>query len=73
MLSDHRLTPSPNAGWTMAAMSGALGVTLAKPGVYSLGHGPEPGVADIARGLALLWTASSIALVAVITVEVLKR
>jgi adenosylcobinamide-phosphate synthase len=36
MLSDHRLTASPNAGWTMAAMAGALGVMLAKPGAYSL-------------------------------------
>ena len=35
-----RRTSSPNAGWTMAAMSGALGVTLAKPGAYSLGAEP---------------------------------
>jgi adenosylcobinamide-phosphate synthase len=73
MLGDHRLTPSPNAGWTMAAMSGALGVTLAKPGVYSLGRGPEPGVADIARGLALLWRASAIALAVGLTIEILTR
>jgi len=33
----------------MAATAGALGVTLAKPGAYSLGHGREPDVGDIAR------------------------
>ena len=38
----------------MAAMAGALGVTLAKPGAYSLGHGREPDVGDIARALRLL-------------------
>ncbi|MET0486093.1 MAG: CobD/CbiB family cobalamin biosynthesis protein, partial [Candidatus Rokuibacteriota bacterium] len=73
MLGDHRRTSSPNAGWTMAAMSGALGVTLAKPGAYSLGRGAEPGIADISRGLILMWRASAIALAALITIEVLVR
>jgi adenosylcobinamide-phosphate synthase len=73
MLGDHRRTSSPNAGWTMAAMSGALGVTLAKPGAYSLGRGAEPGIADISRGLHLMWRASAIALAALITIEVLVR
>ncbi|WP_298211712.1 adenosylcobinamide-phosphate synthase CbiB [Acidovorax sp.] len=31
-----RKTPSPNSGWPMAAMALALGVRLAKPGVYTL-------------------------------------
>ena len=30
-------TPSPNAGWPMAALALRLGVRLAKPGVYTLG------------------------------------
>ncbi len=42
MLSQHARTDSPNAGWTMAAMAGTLGVTLGKRGVYSL----EGGNAD---------------------------
>ena len=38
----------------MAAMAGALGVTLAKPGVYTLGSSEEPVVGDIGRALGLL-------------------
>lgn len=37
MLRDRKRTASPNAGWTMAAMAGALHVRLEKNGHYSLG------------------------------------
>ena len=33
---EARKTPSPNSGWPMAAMALALGVSLSKPGVYTL-------------------------------------
>jgi adenosylcobinamide-phosphate synthase len=36
MRTQHRRTNSPNAGWTMAAISGALGVRLEKIGAYQL-------------------------------------
>ena len=36
---DAGLTDSPNAGWPMAAMAGALGVELEKVGHYRLGAG----------------------------------
>ena len=42
----RRLTASPNAGWTIGAMSGLLGVTLEKSGHYRIGDGlrePSPG------------------------------
>ena len=39
MLAAHDETSSPNAGWTMSAMAGALGVTLTKRGVYALDGG----------------------------------
>ncbi|MFT5583613.1 MAG: adenosylcobinamide-phosphate synthase [Cognaticolwellia sp.] len=45
--SDANSTDSPNAGWPMATMAGLLGVTLAKPGHYTLGTGPEPKAKDI--------------------------
>jgi adenosylcobinamide-phosphate synthase len=37
MLRDHKRTESPNAGWTMSAMAGALGIKLTKAGHYELG------------------------------------
>jgi adenosylcobinamide-phosphate synthase len=43
---DGRLTASPNAGWPMATVAGALGVELEKVGHYRLGAGG--GVADAA-------------------------
>lgn len=43
MLAHRSRTESPNAGWTMAAMAGGLGVTLEKIGHYRLGDpAPEP-------------------------------
>jgi adenosylcobinamide-phosphate synthase len=38
LLKDRKKTASPNAGWTMSAMAGALDVTLMKKGEYRL-HG----------------------------------
>lgn len=47
---DAGLTPSPNAGWPMAAAAGALGVRLGKRGVYLLNAGaPEPTLSDLRR------------------------
>lgn len=47
---DARATESPNAGWPMAAMAGALGVELEKAEQYRLGAGGRPAdAATIAR------------------------
>jgi adenosylcobinamide-phosphate synthase len=51
MIRDHGLTASPNAGWTMSAMAGALGIALEKPGVYRLGEGSLPGAGHIGRSV----------------------
>lgn len=53
--SDRRKTESPNAGWTMAAAAGALGVRLTKPGCYVLNErGREPNAKTIDRALRLI-------------------
>ncbi|MEI7555426.1 cobalamin biosynthesis protein [Candidatus Chlorohelix sp.] len=41
-LRDHNKTASPNAGWTMAAIAGAMKVQLEKSGHYTLGDGEKP-------------------------------
>ncbi len=47
---DARATESPNAGWPMAAVAGALGVELEKIGHYRLGAGGAlPDATTIAR------------------------
>ncbi|GIK43168.1 MAG: hypothetical protein BroJett011_70010 [Chloroflexota bacterium] len=52
MLNQHHRTASPNSGWTMSAMAGALGVTLDKRGAYRLEGGQGPlGVTTIRRAL----------------------
>ncbi|MCY4454747.1 MAG: adenosylcobinamide-phosphate synthase CbiB [Chloroflexi bacterium] len=55
-------TASPNAGHPMAAMAGALGVRLAKPGEYVLGEGQRaPTHEDIGRACVLATEAALIA------------
>jgi adenosylcobinamide-phosphate synthase len=67
MWSDHSRTASPNAGWTMAAMAGALGVRLEKPGTYSLGQGELPAPADIRRAVRIFGGAVGLAGVLALT------
>ncbi|HKZ03860.1 MAG TPA: cobalamin biosynthesis protein, partial [Methylomirabilota bacterium] len=56
-----RRTASPNAGLTMAAMAGAIGVSLAKPGHYTLGEGPWPDVAAMDRAARVATAAVALA------------
>ncbi len=53
---DHRNTSSPNAGWTMAAMAGALHARLEKSGHYSLGDDERPlSINQINQAVAALY------------------
>jgi len=61
---DGRSTASPNAGQTMAAMAGALGVRLEKRGHYRLGDGPPPDVRVVDRAVSVFAAAAGVALVA---------
>jgi len=63
MRRDRRLTASPNAGWTMAAMAGALGVALEKSGAYRLGDGRLPTAPHIRRGVRVVVSAAAILLI----------
>ena len=62
---DAGVTESPNAGQTMAAMAGALGVTLEKHGHYRLGGGTAPDIADIDRAVRIAASAAGVSLIAV--------
>ena len=51
---DKTKTNSVNAGWTMSAMAGALGVQLEKSGHYALGDKGEISPAHIRRALRIM-------------------
>ena len=56
MWRDHARTASPNAGWTMSGMAGALGVALEKEGHYRLGDANRPlEAADITRAVQSMY------------------
>ncbi len=70
---DRRNMPSVNAGWTIAAMAGALGTQLEKPNYYALGddHGLNPD--HIRRALRMMnVTVMLFAVVLVLPVLMLK-
>src|SRR6267142_169323 len=60
---DRRRTRSPNSGWPMAAMAGALGVVLEKPAVHRLGVGASPLATDIARAVRVVGVAAAVSVV----------
>jgi adenosylcobinamide-phosphate synthase len=70
---DAAQTASPNAGQTMAAMAGALGVTLEKHMHYRLGAGGLPDATAIDRGVRVFAAAAGLALVAALALLRVSR
>ena len=63
MWRDHSLTQSPNAGWAMSGMAGALGVELEKTGHYRLGEGTRPvGSQDITQAIRSMYLVAALGL-----------
>ena len=73
MLRDHGRTESPNAGWSMSSMAGALGVELEKVGHYRLGDPDRPlGPADITRAVQSLRLVVALGLLAALALAALR-
>jgi adenosylcobinamide-phosphate synthase len=67
---DRRRSASPNAGWTMSAMAGALGVLLEKPEAYRLGAGALPVAGDIERSVKVMSAGTAVSLATLVAVYV---
>lgn len=61
----HGLTPSPNSGYSMTAVAGAMGISMVKDGVYVMGHGPMPTPSDVRRCSRFVELASVVFIVTV--------
>ena len=73
MLRDHGKTESPNAGWTMSGMAGALGVELEKTDHYRLGDSTrqvEPE--DITRTVRSMYFVAGSGLLAALGITYLR-
>ena len=54
LMRDKSKTASPNAGWTISAMAGALETQLEKEGYYVLGDGQKISPEDITRAWKIM-------------------
>ena len=70
---DRGLTESPNAGWTMSALSGLIGVVLEKRGHYILGGElRHPAGADIGVAVRLAYLVAVFGMVLALGLTVLR-
>ncbi len=73
MLRDHDNTESPNAGWTMSGMAGALGVELEKADHYRLGEGTRPvEPEDITRTVRTMYVVAGAGLLLALGITYLR-
>ena len=74
MWRDHGRTESPNAGWTMSSMAGALGVALEKEGHYRLGDQTRPiEPADISRAIQAMYLVAELGILITIGIISLRN
>ena len=73
MRRDHGVTESPNAGWTMSALSGLIGVVLEKRGHYLIGRDlRRPGAADIGTAVRLAYLVAAFGILLALGLTVLR-
>lgn len=58
LMRDKNKTASPNAGWTISAMAGALNIQLEKQGYYALGDDHAMSPEHIMKALRVMWLTS---------------
>jgi adenosylcobinamide-phosphate synthase len=71
MLRDRRKVPSTNHGWPMAAIAGALNVSLEKPGIYVIGDDIEELSARHVRKALRIRDASIILFILLVAVPIM--
>ncbi len=73
MWRDHSRTQSPNAGWAMSGMAGALGVELEKTGHYRLGDSTRPvQVHDITQAVRSMYLVAGLGLLVALGLTFLR-
>jgi adenosylcobinamide-phosphate synthase len=73
MWRDHARTESPNAGWTISGMAGALGVELEKVGHYRLGDRARPvEPRDITRAVQSMYLVAGLGLLIALCLVYMK-
>jgi adenosylcobinamide-phosphate synthase len=74
MWRDHSRTESPNAGWAMSGMAGALGVELEKTGHYRLGDSTRPvEVHDITQAVRSMYLVAGLGLLVALGLTLLRH
>ena len=73
MRRDRGLTESPNAGWTMSALSGLIGVVLEKRGHYVIGADQRnPVAADIGTAVRLAYLVAALGILSALGLTAIR-